>query len=152
MVQLHLLLSLSTTIPSHAYSIRTIAHIFVKPGELMKVHGVITWKMNVFLTDWRTERTKEWVVIQNAMHISLQCDYGEATFMTQKPSVILLEGTWMWLSKKKNSWFLKDQSNWDERWEGMRRSLLRRDWLLLNTSLSLLNSNLPQNYLEGLWE
>ena len=150
----YLLLALSTTTPSQACSIRTITRIFVKSGEPMKTHGVIIWMMNVYLTDRRTERTKGWVVTQNSMNISLQCDYGEAIFMTQKPSVIFWKAHECDCKKKKknNSWFLKDQSGWDERWEGMRRSLLRTDGLLLNTSLSLFNSNLHQNHLEGLWE
>lgn len=84
----HTCSSPSTTTPSQACSIRTITRIFVKPGELMKTRGVVIWTMNVFLTDWRTERTKGWVVTQSSMNISLQCDYGEASFMTQKPSVI----------------------------------------------------------------
>lgn len=148
----HLLLSLSTTIPSQARSsIRTITRIFVKPGELMKTHGAIIWMMNVFLTDWRTERTKGWVVTQNSMNISLQCDYGEATFMTQKPSVIFRKAQECNCQKKKKLLIFKGSKYLRCEMGGMRRSLLRMDGLLLKTSLSLFNSNLHQNHLEGLW-
>lgn len=153
MVQLHLLVSLSTTIPSHAYSIRTIAHIFCEARRANEN----TWGHHL----------KDECLLDRLKDRKNKGLSGDSELCAHLPS------GWLWRSnlhdpetllffwkarecdcqkKKKISWFLKDQSSWDERWEGMRRSLLRRDGLLLNTSLSLLNSNLPQNYLEGLWE
>lgn len=51
------LFSLPPTTPlCKAYCIKTTAHIFVDPEELMKTQWV--WVMNVFLTDCRTQKNK----------------------------------------------------------------------------------------------